>query len=189
MVDVTPPAKTEVSVPKPKVASAPPTDAVSTNLNEHAIDPENTRVQSLETPPTNGTESHTTGTDPILGTEGGSINTGTGTGADPKGTGVGEAEKAPDVMPSLANLPDFLRNNIHYPFRAKEEGVSGKVWVNFIIDEEGKILSAQILQGAGYGFDEEALRVIKLMPKWKPGMKNGKPVKVSFTQPITFSMQ
>jgi protein TonB len=63
------------------------------------------------------------------------------------------------------------------------------VAVNFIVDEEGKIIETKIIHSVGFGCDEEALRVIKLMPKWKPGLMNGKPVKVSFNQVITFRLQ
>jgi protein TonB len=146
-------------------------------------------LQTTDAHPTNGTEPQTSVTDPVIDNGGDVENPGTGTGTKLNGAAVTEAERAPDKLPSLDNMASFLRNNIRYPYRAKEEGISGSVWVNFIIDEEGNIVNANILHGAGYGFDEEALRVIKLMPKWKPGMKNGKPVKVSFTQAIAFRLQ
>ncbi|MEO8761773.1 MAG: energy transducer TonB, partial [Bacteroidia bacterium] len=72
---------------------------------------------------------------------------------------------------------------------AREADISGKVYVNFIIDENGNVLKSTILNGIGYGCNEEALRVIKLMPKWTPGMNNGKRVKVSFNQIIYFMLK
>lgn len=99
-----------------------------------------------------------------------------------------EIHLAPDAMPYMKGLAQFLQSNLVYPVQAREIGVTGKVWVNFVVDENGKIIDAKILKGIGYGCDEEALRVIKMMPNWKPGMFQGKPVKVSFNQPITFAM-
>lgn len=104
------------------------------------------------------------------------------------GGGTDEVHLAPDVLPSFKGLADFLQSNLVYPAQAREIGKTGKVWVNFIVDEKGKIIEAKILKGIGYGCDEEALRVIKMMPNWKPGLFQGKPVKVSFNQPITFQM-
>ncbi len=103
--------------------------------------------------------------------------------------GGGEVEFAPDVMPEFKDLAKFIQDNLNYPYAARENYITGKVGVNFIIDEEGKIVSTKLLRGIGYGCDEEALRVIKLMPKWKPGMKDGKPVKVSFNLPIVFKLR
>jgi len=92
-------------------------------------------------------------------------------------------------MPSFPGMAKFLRDNLVFPRTALENDISGKVAVNFVVDEEGKIIQTKILKGVGYGCDEEALRVIKLMPKWKPGIKDGKPVKVSFNQVFVFRLQ
>jgi periplasmic protein TonB len=100
----------------------------------------------------------------------------------------GNVELAPDVLPSMPGLSKFLSDNLNYPYDARENRVSGKVAVNFIVDEEGRIIETKIIHSVGFGCDEEALRVIKLMPKWKPGMLQGKPVKVSFNQVITFQL-
>ncbi len=99
------------------------------------------------------------------------------------------ATTAPDVLPFMPGLSKFLTDNLVYPYPARENGISGKVWVNFVVDEQGKIIETKIMHSVGFGCDEEALRVIKLMPKWKPGLLQGKPVKVSFNQPITFRTQ
>jgi protein TonB len=99
-----------------------------------------------------------------------------------------QVELGPDVLPEMVGLAKFLQSNLIYPYDARENRISGKVWVNFIVDEQGKIIDAKILKGVGFGCDEEALRVIKLMPRWKPGSLKGRPVKVSFNQPIIFTM-
>lgn len=132
---------------------------------------------------TTGTNSlNITVTDPATSTtSAGPPNTETTTSTD-------VIHMAPDVLPSFKGLADFLQSNLVYPAQAREIGKTGKVWVNFVVDEKGKIIDAKILKGIGYGCDEEALRVIKLMPNWKPGLFQGKPVKVSFNQPITFQM-
>jgi protein TonB len=101
----------------------------------------------------------------------------------------GGIEMAPDVLPFMPNWSRILSENLSYPNEAREKGISGKVVINFIIDEEGKIIQTKILKHVAGGCDEEALRVIKLMPKWKPGIMQGKPVKVSFNQVITFQIQ
>jgi protein TonB len=105
------------------------------------------------------------------------------------GANTGGIEKAPDVMPSMPGLGKFLSDNLVYPTEARENKISGKVAVNFIVDEGGRIIETKIINSVGFGCDEEAMRVIKLMPKWKPGLVNGKPVKVSFVQVISFRMQ
>ncbi len=82
----------------------------------------------------------------------------------------------------------FLSDNISYPLSAKSNKIEGRVWVNFIIDENGSVTKAKVVRGIGGGCDEEALRVINLSPKWVPGMTNNHPVKCQFTFPISFSL-
>ena len=143
--------------------------AVNTTLNTNVT---STGTNSLNiTSPFPGTETTTTYVEPT--------NTLT-TGND--------VTMAPDVLPYMKDLSKFLSDNLVYPYEARENGVSGKVWVNFIVDEKGSIVEAKVIKKVGFGCDEEALRVIKLMPKWKPGLVEGKPVKVSFNQPINFRM-
>ena len=97
-------------------------------------------------------------------------------------------EKA-DVMPAPGyDLREYLGQKLHYPARARMEKVEGKVTVKFIVDENGKIQSPQIVDSLNKETNDEALRVIRTMPDWKPGKQNGKPVKVYFTQPIVFKL-
>jgi len=97
-----------------------------------------------------------------------------------------------DVMPTfpggMGNLMSFLINNIKYPPIAKESGVRGIVFVNFIVEPNGDISHVKVLRGIGSGCDEEAIRVVESMPKWKPGMQKGKAVRVSFNLPIKFTL-
>lgn len=95
------------------------------------------------------------------------------------------------VFPEYGGNPfKWISVNVKYPEKAMKENKSGKVFVNFIIDEEGNVTNSRIIKGADPELDAEALRVVQKMPKWKPGLdKDGNPVKVSFNIPITFMLQ
>ena len=86
-------------------------------------------------------------------------------------------------------LLQYLADKIKYPVMARENGIDGTVYVEFIIGKDGSVTDAKILRGIGGGCNEEALRVINGMPKWKPGRQQGNPVKVKFTLPIKFKLQ
>ena len=113
------------------------------------------------------------------------------------GTGVVEAPPPPpeifsyvEQMPEAPyNVNEYLAKNISYPQMARDAGVSGRVVLKFVVDEEGKIGSIQVVKGIGSGCDEEAKRVVASMPPWKPGKSNGKAVKVYYTLPIKFTLQ
>jgi TonB family protein len=83
---------------------------------------------------------------------------------------------------------DFMMKNLKYPEQAKKNGVQGKVFVTFIVETDGSLTNVKVMRGIGGGCDEEAVRVIKLMPKWTPGLEKGKPVKVQFVLPIKFAL-
>ena len=83
----------------------------------------------------------------------------------------------------------YLQNNIKYPQMARESGIQGTVYVTFVVERDGKVTNVQILRGIGGGCDEEAIRVIKNMPRWNPGKQRGKPVRVQFNMPIKFTLQ
>lgn len=88
-----------------------------------------------------------------------------------------------------AALVKYLQNNIKYPAMARENGIEGIVYVTFVVDKEGKVKDAKILRGKGAGLDEEALRVIRAMPDWKPGKQNGRSVAVQYNLPVNFKLQ
>ena len=83
----------------------------------------------------------------------------------------------------------WVAKNVKYPKYAKEAGIEGTVLVHFVIDKKGKISEAHVHQGVHPVRDEEAVRVILKSPKWKPGKKDGKPVKVSYTMPVMFNFR
>jgi periplasmic protein TonB len=86
-------------------------------------------------------------------------------------------------------LAKFLQKNLRYPNPASNAGVSGKVYVQFVVGQDGAISKVDILKGLGFGCDEEAERVIKLMPRWAAGKQSGRAVAVKFTLPINFQLE
>jgi protein TonB len=111
---------------------------------------------------------------------------------------IEDPEKAPPVL-IVEEMPlypggdterlRFLADNIQYPLQATENGIQGTVYFQFIIDSKGNITDVKILRGIGGGCDEEALRVIKMMPQWKPGRQNGRTVRVLYNMPVSFRLQ
>lgn len=89
----------------------------------------------------------------------------------------------------MAGLMQFLSKNIKYPTIAQENGTQGRVTVQFVVNKDGSIVDAKVLGGVDPYLDKEALRVINSMPKWKPGMQRGKPVRVIYTVPVMFRLQ
>ncbi len=98
-------------------------------------------------------------------------------------------ENMPEFPGGRAALMKYLATNIKYPPYAKEAGIQGRVFINFVVERDGSITAVKVLRGIGGGCDEEAVRVVKAMPKWKPGMQRGKPVRVSFNLPVKFTLQ
>ncbi len=97
-------------------------------------------------------------------------------------------ESMPEFKGGMQQLYTYLGNNIKYPVMAKESGIQGKVYVTFVVEKDGSITDVKVLRGIGGGCDEEAVRVVKLMPKWKPGIQAGKPVKRGLVIPIKFRL-
>lgn len=83
----------------------------------------------------------------------------------------------------------YLQESIKYPEEAKELGIQGRVFVTFVVEVDGSITDVRVLRGIGGGCDEEAVRVVKAMPKWVPGKQRGVPVRVQFNLPIKFTLQ
>jgi protein TonB len=97
-------------------------------------------------------------------------------------------EQMPEFPGGENALMEFLRKNLHYPATAREQGVEGRVIVRFVVNEAGLISEISILRDIGSGCGAEAVRVVKMMPKWKPGKQNGKPVKTYYTLPVMFQL-
>jgi len=97
-------------------------------------------------------------------------------------------EQMPEYPGGAAEMLRFIKENLKYPEEALEEGLEAKVFVKFVVDENGAINNVTSVRPAGNGFDEEAIRVVESMPEWKPGKQNGQAVKVNFQIPIRFSI-
>lgn len=86
-------------------------------------------------------------------------------------------------------IMEFVTSNTHYPAIAKENGIQGKVFINFVVGPDGNVKNVKVLRGIGGGCDEEAIRVIQSLPKMQPGKQRGKPVPVQFNLPVFFKLQ
>ncbi|MDD2380930.1 MAG: M56 family metallopeptidase [Mariniphaga sp.] len=98
-------------------------------------------------------------------------------------------EEMPEFPGGEPALRTFLTQNIHYPDIASKHGIQGKVYVTFIVSDEGDVVNARIARGVDPVLDQEALRVVNSLPRWKPGYMRGKPVDVSYTVPINFALE
>ena len=95
----------------------------------------------------------------------------------------------PEFPGGTEKLFEFLKENIHYPEIAEENGVQGRVVVTFVVEVDGSISETKVVKSVDTSLDEEAIRVVKLLPKWNPAMLNGKPVRSKYTLPITFRLK
>ena len=98
-------------------------------------------------------------------------------------------EQMPEFPGGFAEMMKYLANNIKYPSEAHKNGTQGRVTVQAIIDTEGRVTNTRVIKGADPYLDAEAIRVVSSMPKWSPGMQDGKPVNVKFTIPVMFRLQ
>ncbi len=98
-------------------------------------------------------------------------------------------EVMPEFPGGMAECLKYLGKNIKYPTIAQENGVQGRVIVQFVVNQDGSIVDPVVVRSVDPYLDKEALRVIMTMPKWKPGMQRGKAVRVKYTVPVTFKLQ
>ena len=98
-------------------------------------------------------------------------------------------EEMPDFPGGQLALRKFIAQAIKYPVIAQENGIQGKVFVNFVVEKDGSVTKATIARGVDPSLDKEALRVVNSLPKWKPGRNKGEVVAVSYTLPINFVLQ
>ncbi len=98
-------------------------------------------------------------------------------------------EQMPMFPGGDAALMGYLRDNIHYPTVAAENGVQGRVVVGFVVERDGSITDVNVMRSVDPSLDREAMRVVKSMPKWTPGKQNGSAVRVKYQVPVTFRLQ
>ena len=88
----------------------------------------------------------------------------------------------------IQELMKYLQKNIKYPSICQEQGIQGRVIVQFVVEKDGSIADVQVIKAVNPYLDKEAVRVVSTMPKWSPGKQRGKPVRVRFTLPVTFCL-
>ena len=111
---------------------------------------------------------------------------------------VEEPEEEQQIFQVVENMPEFpggtqallqyLKKNIKYPTICQEQGIQGRVVVQFVVNKDGSIVDPEVIKPINPYLDKEALRVVSTMPKWKPGEQRGKPVRVKFTLPVQFKL-
>jgi len=122
---------------------------------------------------------------------------GDGTGTAKEGEGKGEdtniyinggVDEYPEFTGGAKAWSKYMERNLRYPSRAQDEGAVGKVFVSFVVEKDGSITDVSVIKGIGFGCDEEAIKVIKKSPLWKPGKNKGVPVRVRYNMAINFQI-
>ncbi len=98
-------------------------------------------------------------------------------------------EKQPEFPGGIQKLYEFLGKKMNYPTAAKEAGIQGRVICQFVVNKDGSIVDVVVVKGVDPDLDAEAIRVIKMMPKWNAGEQSGKKVRVKYTLPVLFRIQ
>ena len=98
-----------------------------------------------------------------------------------------QVEEMPEFPGGMPAMIDFLQTNLQYPKDAIKQKVEGRVMVMFVVETDGSISNVRVARKVFPSLDKEAVRVVKAMPKWKPGKEKGRPVRVNFTLPVVFS--
>lgn len=101
---------------------------------------------------------------------------------------IGGVDEYPEFTGGAKAWSKYMERNLRYPSRAQEEGAAGKVYVSFVVEKDGSITDVSVIKGIGFGCDEEAIKVIKKSPLWKPGKNKGVPVRVRYNMAINFQM-
>ncbi|MBE5320915.1 energy transducer TonB [Pedobacter sp. MR2016-19] len=120
---------------------------------------------------------------------------GDGAGTAKEGNGPTEdkeiylgADEYPEFTGGAKAWSKYMERNLRYPSRAQDEGAAGKVFVSFVVEKDGSITDVSVIKGIGFGCDEEAIKVIKKSPLWKPGKNKGVPVRVRYNMAINFQI-
>ena len=98
-------------------------------------------------------------------------------------------ENDPEFPGGMEALYKYLAQNIKYPQLARDNNITGRVYVTFVVERDGSITGCRVLRDIGGGCGQEAIRVVKSMPKWTPGKQRGKAVRVQFNLPVNFNLQ
>ena len=98
-------------------------------------------------------------------------------------------EQMPSFPGGMAALMAYLQKSIKYPPVAEENGIQGRVVCTFVVERDGSVTDVKVAKSVDPSLDKEAVRVVKSMPKWNPGMQNGSPVRVKYNVPVQFKLQ
>ena len=98
-------------------------------------------------------------------------------------------EQQAEFPGGMEGLAKYLQKNLKYPALAQRKNIQATIFTSFVILKSGEITDIKIVKGAGFGLDQEAIRVIKAMPKWIPAMQSGNKVNSQFTMPISFNLK
>jgi periplasmic protein TonB len=183
----------KVEQPKP-ITHQTPKPALQVATTKYTIYVPKPDIQTLNPPTTEEISKSAIGTETVKGPEttGNAPvkSTGTGDGTAPKANNDPVSTIGLDIMPEPNGGSEawlrFLQKNIRYPGQAMDDNVQGRVFLSFIIERDGHLSNITVDRGPGHGLDDEALRVLKLAPAWKPGKQNGQAVRVKYTIPINF---
>lgn len=100
-----------------------------------------------------------------------------------------QVEQMPEFPGGMPAMIEFLQTNLKYPKDAIKQQVGGRVMVMFVVETDGTLSNVRVAKKVFPSLDSEAVRVVKTMPKWKPGKEKGRPVRVNFTLPVVFSFK
>lgn len=177
------------SVPEPMMPSSPPPPAEALqemqpadNVPDAENNPQDQEQQNDTGLHGNGSDIHAADTSMT-----GSMAGVTGGHGSPDSVYF-RVEQPPEFPGGTAALYNYLRNNTRYPEVARLNGIKGTVTVSFIVNEDGSVSDVKVKRGIGGGCDEEAARVVRNMPNWKPGKQGGVPVRVIYSIPMNFSL-
>jgi periplasmic protein TonB len=190
LIDITPPKQTPKLLEQPHPSTPP--QHIKTNLFTPPVITDEPITPQQQMPPAN-----------TIAAPGPVTTAGDATGiSDAPLSGAGAGTAIPQPVPVtkplvwVQQMPQFtgdmgayMNSHLNYPEAAGLAGIYGRVVIQFVVNEDGSVSDAKVVQGIGGGCDEEALRVVNGMPKWKPGKQNGIAVKVYFTLPISFRLE
>lgn len=192
-LDLTPPQLDKNEPPPPPPPPPPPVmetvkfvpPVIKEDANEDEPPPPQEKLTETNVGTT--TQEGTGGDDIVVPSE----NTGNGVIEEKPAEIFTVVEEMPEFPGGTGELMKFIQSNIRYPEMEKEAGISGKCYVKFVVESDGTVSNVEMLKGVpgGPGLDKEAMRVVKAMPKFKPGKQNGRPVRVYFNLPINFQLK
>lgn len=190
-----PPIDPKTPPPPPLPASPPPPQVSTVRFVPPEVAPDEEVIEE-DPPKQEELKKVVAGSETVQGDPDADPNT---LSLDQVGTGSGEVIAAPEPDPEFTfveqepqppggDLQSYFAKNIKYPQKAINQDIEGKVFVTFVVTSSGEVDDVKLLKGIGYGCDEEAIRVVKAMPKWTPGKNGGREVKVRMNIPIVFKL-